>query len=64
MHSSFSASWAAWSKRWVLDDCYHMVTLDRQRHLVVERSLDFVDRLIGAQASDVVTPMSKKASGK
>jgi len=29
----------------VLDDSYHMVTLDRQRSLVVDRSIEFVQRL-------------------
>lgn len=29
----------------VLDDCYHMVTLDRQRSIVVDRTVDFVVRL-------------------
>ncbi len=29
----------------VLDDSYHIVTVDRQRHVVVERTLGFVDRL-------------------
>lgn len=29
----------------VLDDSYHMVTLDRQRSLVVDRTIDFVQRL-------------------
>lgn len=29
----------------VLDDSYHMVTLDRQRSLVVDRSVEFVQRL-------------------
>lgn len=29
----------------VLDDSYHMVTLDRQRSIVVERTVDFVGRL-------------------
>ncbi len=29
----------------VLDDCYHMVTLDRQRSIVVERAVDFAVRL-------------------
>ena len=28
----------------VLDDSYHVVTLDRQRHVVVDRTLDFVAR--------------------
>ncbi|MFT3732881.1 MAG: alpha/beta fold hydrolase [Hyphomicrobium sp.] len=29
----------------VLDDSYHMVTLDKQRHVVVERTRDFVERI-------------------
>ena len=29
----------------VLDDCYHMVTLDRQRSIVVDRTIEFVARL-------------------
>ena len=29
----------------VLDDSYHMVTLDRQRSVVVERTVDFACRL-------------------
>lgn len=29
----------------VLDDCYHMVTLDKQRNLVVDRTVDFARRL-------------------
>lgn len=29
----------------VLDDCYHMVTLDRQRAIAVERTVDFAQRL-------------------
>jgi carboxylesterase len=28
----------------VLDDSYHIVTLDRQRHIVVDRTLDFIAR--------------------
>ena len=34
----------------VLDDCYHIVTVDRQRHLVVEAIDRFVANLIGAPA--------------
>ncbi|MFA7308294.1 MAG: alpha/beta fold hydrolase [Hyphomicrobium sp.] len=34
----------------VLDDCYHIVTVDRQRHLVVEGIDRFVANLIGAPA--------------
>ncbi|MCH9808108.1 MAG: alpha/beta fold hydrolase [Alphaproteobacteria bacterium] len=30
----------------ILDDCYHVVTLDRQRDIVLERSLDFTARLL------------------
>jgi carboxylesterase len=29
----------------VLDDSYHMVTLDRQRSIVVDRTLEFAQRL-------------------
>ena len=35
----------------VLDDCYHIVTVDRQRHLVVEAIDKFASALIGAPAS-------------
>lgn len=31
----------------VLDDSYHIVTVDRQRHLVVEAIDTFVENLIG-----------------
>jgi carboxylesterase len=37
----------------VLDDSYHVITLDRQRHVVLEKTLDFVARcqeLAGGQA--------------
>ncbi len=30
----------------ILDDCYHIVTLDRQRDVVLERALDFTSRQI------------------
>ena len=36
----------------VLDDCYHVVTVDRQRHLVVEAIDAFVGNLIGDLAGD------------
>ncbi len=29
----------------MLDDCYHMVTLDRQRSVVVDRAVEFAVRL-------------------
>jgi carboxylesterase len=35
----------------VLNDSYHMVTLDQQRHVVVERSVDFVARIEAAAKS-------------
>ena len=31
----------------VLEDSYHMVTLDKERHVVVERARAFVDRIVG-----------------
>lgn len=30
----------------VLDDCYHMVTMDRQRGIVADRTVEFVQRLL------------------
>jgi carboxylesterase len=35
----------------VLDDSYHMVTLDQQRHIVADRSTDFVNRVEAAARS-------------
>lgn len=32
----------------VLDDSYHMITLDKQRHVVVERTLAFIDQVVSA----------------
>ncbi len=29
----------------VLNDCYHMITMDRQRHIVVDRTVGFVERM-------------------
>ncbi len=37
----------------VLDDSYHLVTLDRQRGYVVERTMEFVDRLLARHADKV-----------
>lgn len=34
----------------VLDDCYHMVTLDKQRSIVVDRAVDFAERLVARVA--------------
>lgn len=36
----------------ILDDCYHVVTIDRQRHLVVEAIDRFVAKLIGRTDGD------------
>ncbi len=47
----------------VLDDCYHMITLDRQRHVVVDRAVEFVDRIARAATQQVVTPIAKQAAG-
>jgi carboxylesterase len=35
----------------ILDNSYHMVTLDQQRHIVAERSADFVGRVAAAAES-------------
>lgn len=32
----------------VLDDSYHMVTVDRQRHVVLDRTADFISRTVAA----------------
>jgi carboxylesterase len=34
----------------VLDDSYHLVTLDRQRGYVADRTIEFVDRILGRKA--------------
>ncbi len=34
----------------VLEDCYHNITLDRQRQLVVERSATFINSVLGERA--------------
>jgi len=44
----------------VLDDCYHMVTLDRQRSIVVDRAVDFAQRLTqGIEQKAAVARMIK-----
>jgi carboxylesterase len=37
----------------VLDDSYHMITLDKQRHVVVERTRAFIERLARPEPSRV-----------
>lgn len=39
----------------VLEDSYHMVTVDRQRHVVLDRTLAFISRIAGAVAETVRT---------
>ena len=34
----------------VLDDSYHLVMLDRQRNYVVDRTVEFVDRVLASEA--------------
>lgn len=47
----------------VLDDCYHIVTVDRQRHLVVEAIDRFVAKVTGARPAECanVVPMAAVA---
>ena len=40
----------------VLEDSYHLVTLDRQRNYVSDRTMDFVDRVLGRQRDKVAAP--------
>jgi carboxylesterase len=35
----------------VLEDSYHMVTLDKERHVVVERARAFLDSIVGELAA-------------
>lgn len=45
----------------ILDDCYHLVTIDRQSSVVIERSLAFASRLaagVAASSADIETPTS------
>lgn len=46
----------------VLDDSYHLVTIDRQRHVVVERTLSFIDRMVRAVAETRPAATSLRAS--
>lgn len=38
----------------LLDDSYHMITIDRQRRLLIERSARFFDSIVGARAVEPV----------
>ncbi|MBU2580943.1 MAG: alpha/beta fold hydrolase [Alphaproteobacteria bacterium] len=46
----------------VLDDSYHIVTLDRQRDLVLERALDFTGRLVERIAQERKTAAPKRTA--
>jgi carboxylesterase len=46
----------------VLDDSYHLVTLDRQRGYVVDRTLEFVDRVLASRATAVPQRASQSSS--
>ena len=52
----------------VLDDCYHMVTLDRQRPIVMERVKEFAERLTTRldklRAEEAVVAATDAQSGK
>lgn len=37
----------------VLEDSYHMVTVDRQRHIVLDRTSDFISRTVSAIAKSI-----------
>ena len=44
----------------VLEDSYHMVTLDKQRHLVVEKHPPFVDGIVDAIANAAAFPVARR----
>ncbi|MFA9475043.1 MAG: alpha/beta hydrolase [Filomicrobium sp.] len=44
----------------VLDDCYHVITLDRQRDLVLERAVDFTSRQLMRIESERKAAASKR----
>lgn len=46
----------------VLDDSYHIVTLDRQRDIVLERALDFTNRLVERVAQERKTAAPKRTA--
>jgi carboxylesterase len=52
----------------VLDDSFHLVTLDRQRGYVADRSIDFVDRVLArvrpaSKPADVRPAIAKQSQG-
>jgi carboxylesterase len=46
----------------VLHDSYHNVTIDRQRHVVVERTAGFVERLVAQLAKSPKAPVQLRAA--
>ena len=44
----------------VLEDSYHMVTLDKQRQLVVEKAAPFVDGIVDAIANAAAFPVARR----
>jgi carboxylesterase len=42
----------------VLEDSYHMVTLDKERHVVVERARAFLDSIVGELAGAMPVPLA------
>ena len=48
----------------VLDDSYHIVTVDRQRHLVVERIAAFVAGIVGRTGANGASPGSAGAPAR
>jgi carboxylesterase len=46
----------------ILDDSYHIVTLDQQRHLVAERAEQFVG-WVGARNASLLSDASRVANG-
>lgn len=45
----------------VLEDSYHMVTLDKERHTVVERTRAFVESIVGGLSTVAAEPMAMAA---
>ena len=47
----------------VLEDCYHNITLDRQRQIVVERTAEFI-RSVTREQNEVVARAELRAKAK
>lgn len=48
----------------VLDDCYHIVTIDRQREVVADRTVGFVGRVAAAEVRPAARTAQADGSGK